>query len=63
MISAIQGISQTTVIGSQSSNVYKGGIRSILRQSLRSSLRLIPRLIKRDFDFFFIGSLANCSPR
>jgi glycosyltransferase involved in cell wall biosynthesis len=55
MISAIQGISQTTVIGSQSSNVYKGGIRSILRQSLRSSLRLIPRLIKRDFDFFFIG--------
>ena len=55
MVSAIQGISQTTVIGSQSSNVYKGGIRPILRQSVRSFLQLIPRLIKRDFDFVFIG--------
>ena len=55
MASAIQGISQTTVVGSQSSNVYKGGIRSILGQSLRSFLRFIPRLIKRDFDFVFIG--------
>ena len=55
MISAIRGISQTTVIGSQGSNVFRGGIRSILRQSLRSFLQLIPRLIKRDFDFVFIG--------
>jgi len=55
MVSAIQDISQTTVIGSQSSNVYKGGIRSILCQSFRSFLQLIPRLIKRDFDFIFIG--------
>ena len=55
MLSAIQGVSQTTVIGSQGSNVYKGGIRPILRQSVRSFLQLIPRLIKRDFDFVFIG--------
>lgn len=55
MLSAIQGISQTTVIGSQSSNVYKGGIRSILSRSVQSFLQLIPRLIKHDFDFVFIG--------
>jgi len=55
MVSAIQDISQTTVIGSQRSNVYKGGIRSILLQSLRSFLQLIPKLIKGDFDFVFIG--------
>jgi len=55
MISAIQNISQTTVIGSQNSNVYKGGVRSILWRSLVSFLQLIPRLIKRDFDFLFVG--------
>ena len=41
MLSAIQGVSQTTVIGSQGSNVYKGGIRPILRQSVRSFLQLV----------------------
>jgi len=55
MVSAIQSISQATVIGSESPNVYKGGIRSILGQSLKSFLRLIPRLIKQDFDFIFVG--------
>lgn len=55
MVSALRDISQLTVLGSQRSNVYKGGIRAIFSQSLRSFLRLIPRLIKRDFDFFFIG--------
>ena len=55
MVSAIQDISQATVIGSLKSKVYKGGIVSILRQSLVSFLRLTPRLIKRDFDFIFIG--------
>ncbi len=55
MISAIQNISQTTIIGSQNANVYKGGVRFILWQSLRGFLQLIPKLIKRDFDFIFIG--------
>lgn len=55
MILAIQDISQTTVIGSQNAKVYKGGVRFILWQSLRSFLQLIPKLIKRDFDFIFIG--------
>ena len=55
MISAVQKISQTTVIGSQNSKVYKGGILSILWRSLVSFLQLIPRLIKRDFDFLFVG--------
>lgn len=55
MISAIQKISQTTVIGSQTSNVYSGGILSILRRSLVSFLQLIPWLIKQDFDFLFVG--------
>lgn len=59
MVSAIQDISQTTVIGSQNANVYKGGIRFILWQSLRSFLQLIPKLIKRDFDFIFIGFFAQ----
>ncbi len=55
MVSAIQEISQTTVIGSHRATVYKGGIRSILLHSLRSFLQLVPRLIKRDFDFVLIG--------
>jgi len=55
MISAIQDISQTTVVGSQNANVYKGGVRFILWRSLRSFLQLLPKLIKRDFDFIFIG--------
>lgn len=59
MVSAIQDISQTTVIGSKKANVYKGGIRFILWQSLRSFLQLIPKLIKRDFDFIFIGFFAQ----
>lgn len=59
MVSAIQDISQTTVIGSKNANVYKGGIRFILWQSLRSFLQLIPKLIKRDFDFIFIGFFAQ----
>lgn len=63
MISAVQGISQTTVFGSKSSNVYKGGIRSILGQSLQIFLRLIPRLIKRDFDFVFIGFFGQLLTR
>lgn len=55
MISAIQKISQPTVISSQNSNVYRGGILSILWRSLVGFLQLIPRLIKRDFDFLFVG--------
>lgn len=55
MVSAIQAISHTKLIGSQNSNVYQGGIRSILRRSLLSFVQLIPSLIKRDFDFVFIG--------
>ncbi len=55
MVSAIQEISHATVIGSRKSNVYQGGITSILRQTLSSFLRLIPRMIKRDFDFVFVG--------
>ena len=55
MVSAIQDISQGTVIGSRQSKVYKGGITPILRRSLLSLLQLIPRLISRDFDFIFIG--------
>lgn len=55
MLSALQEVSQATVIGSHKSKVYKGGVPSICRRSLVSFLRLIPRLIKRDFDFIFIG--------
>ncbi len=55
MVSAIQEISQSTIIGSRRSKVYKGGVRLILWKSLRSFVQLIPRLIKRDFDFLFIG--------
>ena len=55
MTSAIQDISRTTLIGSQSPTVYKGGIGSILRRSLSGFLRMFPRLIKGDFDFIFIG--------
>lgn len=63
MASAIQGISQTTVLGSQRSNVYKGGIRAILWQSLRSFAQLIPRLITRNFDFLFIGFFGQLLTR
>jgi glycosyltransferase involved in cell wall biosynthesis len=55
MVSAIQNISQATVIGSQKSNVYKGGINSILRESIRSFVWMLPRLVKRNFNFIFIG--------
>lgn len=55
MISAIQNISQTKVLGSHNSKVYKGGISVILWQSMRGFLQLVPRFIKRNFDFIFIG--------
>jgi glycosyltransferase involved in cell wall biosynthesis len=55
MVSAIQNISQVTIIGYQNAKVYKGGILSILWQSLVGFLRLIPRMIKRDFNFIFAG--------
>jgi len=55
MVSAIQCISQATVIGSHNAKIYKGGVFSILWQSLVGFLRLIPRMIRKDFDFVFVG--------
>ncbi len=55
MVAAVQAISQATIIGSKKSKVYKGGVVSIFQQSLVSFLRLIPRMVKKDFDFVFIG--------
>lgn len=63
MVSAVQNISQTTVIGSENSKVYKGGVVSIFRQSLLSFLRFIPRMIKRDFDFIYIGFFGQLLTR
>lgn len=55
MISALRGVSQMTVIGSHKSNVFKGGIGSILRQSAASFFQILPRLLRNDYDFVFIG--------
>ena len=55
MVSAIQSISQATVIGSHNAKIYKGGVFSILWQSLVGFLQLIPRMIRKDFDFVFVG--------
>lgn len=63
MISAIQNISQATIFGSHNAKIYKGGILAILWQSFIGFLQLIPRMIRKDFDFVFVGFFGQLLTR